>query len=110
MMKAIVYDAPRKFSYRDVETPKINADEILLRVHACGLCGTDLHVHEGDFGPRFPLTPGHEFSGEMVELGSEVTGLKKGSAPPRRRLSRAANAFTVSAAMISCVKTSVASE
>ena len=77
-MKAIVYDAPRQFSYRDIETPKINSDEILLRVHACGLCGTDLHVHEGNFGPRFPLTPGHEFSGEIVELGSEVTGLKTG--------------------------------
>jgi len=77
-MKAIVYDAPRKFEYRDVEIPKIKPNEILLRVHACGVCGTDIHVHEGDFGPRFPLTPGHEFSGEIVELGSEVTGLKKG--------------------------------
>jgi len=78
VMKAIVYDAPRKFEYRDLAVPKIQANEILLRVHACGVCGTDLHVHEGEFGPRFPLTPGHEFSGEIVELGSEVTGLKKG--------------------------------
>jgi D-arabinitol dehydrogenase (NADP+) len=77
-MKAIVYDAPRKFQYRDIEIPKIKSNEILLRVQACGVCGTDIHVHEGDFGPRFPLTPGHEFSGEIVELGSEVTGLKKG--------------------------------
>ncbi|MBV9273373.1 MAG: zinc-dependent alcohol dehydrogenase family protein [Verrucomicrobia bacterium] len=77
-MKAIVYDAPRKFEYRDVDTPKIRPNEVLLRVHACGVCGTDLHVHEGEFGPRFPLTPGHEFSGEIVELGSEVTGLNKG--------------------------------
>ena len=77
-MKAIVYDAPRQFTYRDIDTPKISSDEVLLRVHACGLCGTDLHVHEGNFGPRFPLTPGHEFSGEIVELGSEVTGLKTG--------------------------------
>src|SRR6516162_17240 len=78
VMKAIVYDAPRKFEYRDVDIPQIQPNEILLRVHACGVCGTDLHVHEGEFGPRFPLTPGHEFSGEIVELGSEVTGLKKG--------------------------------
>jgi D-arabinitol dehydrogenase (NADP+) len=77
-MKAIVYEAPRKFEYRDIEVPKIQPDEVLLRVHACGLCGTDLHVHEGEFGPRFPLTPGHEFSGEIVELGSEATGLRKG--------------------------------
>jgi D-arabinitol dehydrogenase (NADP+) len=78
LMKAIVYDAPRKFEYRDIPVPEIRPDEILLRVHACGVCGTDLHVHEGEFGPRFPLTPGHEFSGEIVELGSAVTGLKKG--------------------------------
>ena len=77
-MKAIVYDAPRKFEYRDIAVPKIQPNEILLRVHACGVCGTDLHVHEGEFGPRFPLTPGHEFSGEIVELGSGVTGLQKG--------------------------------
>jgi D-arabinitol dehydrogenase (NADP+) len=68
-MKAIVYDAPRKFTYRDVEVPAIAPDEILLRVDACGLCGTDLHVHEGEFGARFPLIPGHEFSGEIVEVG-----------------------------------------
>jgi len=73
-MKAIVYDAPREFVYRDIPVPEIQANEILLRVHACGVCGTDLHVHEGEFGPRFPLTPGHEFSGEIVELGSGVTG------------------------------------
>ena len=77
-MKAIVYDAPRKFTYREVDVPSIDPDEILLRVDACGLCGTDLHVHEGEFGARFPLIPGHEFSGEIVEVGSAVKGLSKG--------------------------------
>src|SRR5258708_13233117 len=76
-MKAIVYDAPRKFAYREVDVPSIAPDEILLRVDACGLCGTDLHVHEGEFGARFPLIPGHEFSGEIVEVGSAVKGLSK---------------------------------
>src|SRR5260370_12994886 len=75
-MKAIVYEAARQFTYRDIETPKIQPDEILLRVDACGLCGTDLHVHEGEFGPRFPLTPGHEFSAEIVELVPEWKGVK----------------------------------
>lgn len=77
-MKAIVYDAPRKFEYRDVDDPTVQADEVLIRVDACGLCGTDLHIHEGDFGPRFPLIPGHEFTGEIAQLGSEVTGLRTG--------------------------------
>src|SRR5258707_10713801 len=83
-MKAIVYDAPRKFAYREVDVPSIAPDEILLRVDACGLCGTDLHVHEGEFGARFPLIPGHEFSGELVEVGSAVKGLSKGQPPPPR--------------------------
>jgi D-arabinitol dehydrogenase (NADP+) len=77
-MKAIVYDAPRNFSYRDTADPRINADEVLIRVHACGLCGTDLHIHIGEFGPRFPLIPGHEFTGEITELGSEVSGFRVG--------------------------------
>src|SRR6266436_3102650 len=54
LMKAIVYDAPRKFEYRDIAVPKIQPNEILLRVHACGVCGTDLHVHQGEFGHDFP--------------------------------------------------------
>lgn len=77
-MKAIIYDAPRQFEYREVDLPKIEADEILLRVDVCGVCGTDLHVHEGEFGARFPLIPGHEFSGKIVELGSQVKGLQTG--------------------------------
>ena len=69
-MKAIVYDAPRSFSYRDVAEPAIEADEVLMRVRACGVCGTDLHIHEGEFAPRFPLIPGHEFAGEIAAVGS----------------------------------------
>ena len=77
-MKAVVYEAPRKFEYRDVDSPRIQSDEVLIRVDACGLCGTDLHIHEGEFAPRFPLIPGHEFTGEITDLGSEVTGFKNG--------------------------------
>ena len=77
-MKAIVYDAPRRFSYRDTANPTAKADEVLMRVQACGLCGTDLHIHVGEFGPRFPLIPGHEFTGEIVEVGADVSGLAAG--------------------------------
>jgi D-arabinose 1-dehydrogenase-like Zn-dependent alcohol dehydrogenase len=70
-------------------------------VDACGVCGTDLHVHEGEFGARFPLIPGHEFSGEIVELGSEVKASAKVSEQRRAQLKRAATAFTASVA-ISC--------
>jgi D-arabinitol dehydrogenase (NADP+) len=77
-MKAIVYDSPRNFTYRDVPDPKMESDEVLIKVHACGVCGTDLHIHEGEFGPRFPLIPGHEFTGEIVDVGTQADGLKKG--------------------------------
>ncbi len=43
-MKAIVYDSPRNFVYRDVPDPKMENDEVLIKVHACGVCGTDLHI------------------------------------------------------------------
>ncbi len=77
-MKAILYDAPRSFSYRDVAEPPVAEDDVLIRVKACGLCGTDLHIHEGEFGPRFPLIPGHEFAGEVAAVGSAVTDWRPG--------------------------------
>jgi D-arabinitol dehydrogenase (NADP+) len=77
-MKAVVYDAPRSFSYRETADPEPAADEALVRIHACGLCGTDLHIHEGEFSPRFPLIPGHEFTGEIVTVGDAVSGFHPG--------------------------------
>ena len=71
-MKAIVYDAPRCFAYRDVAEPVLGEDDVLIHVKACGMCGTDLHIHEGEFAPRFPLIPGHEFAGEIAAVGSAV--------------------------------------
>lgn len=77
-MKAIVYDGPRSFTYRDVAEPSPGDDEVVIRVHACGVCGTDLHIHEGEFSPRFPLIPGHEFAGEIAAVGSAVLGWQLG--------------------------------
>ena len=76
-MKAIVYDAPRQFKYKEVPEPEIQSDDVLVRIDACGLCGTDLHIHEGEFAPNFPLIPGHEFTGEIVALGGSVKGLRQ---------------------------------
>jgi D-arabinitol dehydrogenase (NADP+) len=77
-MKAIVYEAPEKFSYTDVPEPQIKPHEALVRVRACGICGTDLHIHEGEFLAEFPLIPGHEVAGEVAEVGSAVSGLSVG--------------------------------
>ncbi len=77
-MKAIVYDKPGSFTLADVPQPTPGADDVLIKVLVAGVCGTDLHLHDGEFGPTYPLTPGHEIAGEVVELGSSVTTLKVG--------------------------------
>jgi D-arabinitol dehydrogenase (NADP+) len=77
-MKAIVYDAPKQFQYKDVPDPEAGPDDVIVRIQACGLCGTDLHIHEGDFAPRWPLIPGHEFTGEILSVGSNIKDLKVG--------------------------------
>jgi D-arabinitol dehydrogenase (NADP+) len=77
-MKAIVYDRPQSFELREVATPEPGPGDVLIRVLVAGVCGTDLHLHDGEFGPTYPLTPGHEVAGEVVELGKGVTGIRVG--------------------------------
>lgn len=50
----------------------------MVAVKACGVCGTDLHIFEGDFPANFPLIAGHEFAGEVVEVGKSVKSVKVG--------------------------------
>jgi D-arabinitol dehydrogenase (NADP+) len=68
-MRAVIYDRPEHFEVREVPTPVPGPGEVLLKVLVAGVCGTDLHLHVGEFGPTYPLTPGHEFVGEVVALG-----------------------------------------
>lgn len=61
--------------------PKVEADKVLLRVKACGVCGTDVHIHAGAQGATDcnpPVILGHEFAGEVVEVGANVTRIKVG--------------------------------
>lgn len=74
-MKALVLDKYNELNYRDVENPKIAANEVLIKVKACGICGSDVHGMDGSTGRRIPpIIMGHEASGEIVELGSKVSG------------------------------------
>jgi D-arabinitol dehydrogenase (NADP+) len=73
-MRAVVYDRPGVFDVREVPIPRPAAGEVLLAVQAAGVCGTDRHLHDGEFGPTYPLTPGHEFTGEVIEAGSSDQG------------------------------------
>jgi D-arabinitol dehydrogenase (NADP+) len=72
-VKAVVYSAPREYEITEVPTPVPGPGEVRIRVNQVGVCGTDLHIHEGDFQAEFPLTPGHELVGWVDELGEGVT-------------------------------------
>ena len=78
-MKALVYHAPEDFEVKDIPVPGVNPNQVLIRVKACGICKTDVHIHRGRFIAEFPLTPGHEFAGEVAEVGAEVTDFKPGN-------------------------------
>lgn len=55
-----------------VPDPAPGPRDVLVQVAACGLCGTDLHIADGEFAPTLPVTPGHEFAGTVVALGTQV--------------------------------------
>lgn len=71
-MKALVLSEKGKLLLKEVETPAISPGEVLLRVKACGVCGSDLPRIFGDIAYFYPLIPGHEFAGEVVEVGGKV--------------------------------------
>jgi len=77
-MKAVYYEGPRNFSIADRPVPKINESEVLVKVAACGVCGTDQHIHEGEFISKFPSILGHEVVGQIVQVGSNVKNVKVG--------------------------------
>lgn len=77
-MKAIVYSEPRNYELKEVPKPQVKDNQVLIKVAACGVCRTDMHIHEGDFISEFPLTPGHEFTGEVCEIGAAVKDFKLG--------------------------------
>ena len=75
-MKAIRLNAPNDFEYTDVPKPAPAEYEVLCRVESVSICGTDPHIFQGDFPgfwpQNFPLIPGHEWSGVVVELGKKA--------------------------------------
>jgi propanol-preferring alcohol dehydrogenase len=80
-MKAMVLTRPRAGSLesRDIAVPSLSAHDVLVRVTACAVCRTDLHVVDGDLAePKIPLVPGHEVIGIVEQIGGEVTELAIG--------------------------------
>ena len=70
---------PKKLEIQDSPIPSFGKDEVLIRVKACGICGSDVHGYDGSSGRRIPpLIMGHEAAGLIEECGSEVSGFSKG--------------------------------
>ena len=76
----MVLERPReRLRPEDVSVPSPGPGQVLLRVHACGICRTDLHVVDGELTePKLPIVPGHQIVGEVVEVGSGVARPKVG--------------------------------
>ncbi len=70
---------PKKIEFRQVETPTPQKGQVLVRIRRIGICGSDIHVYHGKHPfTRYPITQGHEVSGEIAALGEGVTGLRLG--------------------------------
>jgi 2-desacetyl-2-hydroxyethyl bacteriochlorophyllide A dehydrogenase len=77
-MKAIVFTEPEKLAVDTVPDPTCAPDEIVIKIANSGICGTDIHIYRNEYLSDFPLIPGHEFSGEIVEVGKQVTDVSVG--------------------------------
>jgi propanol-preferring alcohol dehydrogenase len=79
-MRAMQLDAPRQpLQSKDLPIPAPAPGQVLIRMRACGVCRTDLHVVDGDLTQgKLPITPGHEIVGEVVEMGAGTTGFASG--------------------------------
>ncbi len=71
-MKAAVFYGAKDFRVEDIAEPKIEPTDILIKVKACGICGSDLHAYKEGVFSRPGFVMGHELSGEVVEVGEKV--------------------------------------
>lgn len=72
-MRAAVVHAPRQLTIEDVPDPVPRPGDVIIAVHANGLCGSDLHLYDGEWSTvSYPVIPGHEFAGEVVAVGRDV--------------------------------------
>lgn len=80
-MKSAVFYGKHDMRVEESPMPQVGAEDVLIQVKACGICGTDVHIYEGDKGAAEVTPPtilGHEFSGVVTEVGAAVTNVKVG--------------------------------
>lgn len=86
-MKSAVLHGVGDIRLENRDIPKPQSQEVLIKVRACGVCGTDNSLNKGDYPANYPVIIGHEFSGDVIEVGKEVTSLNVGdrvTADPNR--------------------------
>lgn len=77
-MQAVIFPQAERITVERVPDPTPARDEVVVQVSRCGICGTDVHIYRNEYMSDFPLIPGHEFGGVVVEVGSDVTDVKVG--------------------------------
>ncbi|MEM7602061.1 MAG: alcohol dehydrogenase catalytic domain-containing protein, partial [Verrucomicrobiota bacterium] len=78
-MKALTLTAYNQFEFGEAPDPEVGANEVLISVKACGICGSDIHGMDGSSGRRIPpIIMGHEASGEITAMGASVEGWSLG--------------------------------
>jgi 2-desacetyl-2-hydroxyethyl bacteriochlorophyllide A dehydrogenase len=77
-MKTVVIPQPNEISVLERDVPEPGPGQLMIQVMASGICGTDLHIYRGEYMGKYPVIPGHEFSGAVAAVGSGVTRFKAG--------------------------------
>lgn len=77
-MRAANLTGPRTVEIREAQNPSPDSDELLIEIEACGVCATDLHMYRGSLTTDYPVVPGHESVGVVVDAGTDVDGYSPG--------------------------------
>lgn len=77
-MKSVVIERPNEISLMVRDVPEPAPGELMIQVMASGICGTDLHIYRGEYMGKYPVIPGHEFSGVVAAAGNQITRFKVG--------------------------------
>ena len=106
-MRAVIWQAPGQLTITEAADPAPQHGELIIQVGICGICGTDLHIADGEFPPTpYPIIPGHEFAGRSwpVVAGFPATGRRVRGSPWIPRCSAATARRAASGAGI-CART-----
>lgn len=77
-MKAVILYGPGNMEVKEVPNVKPKKDEVLIKVKNCGVCGTDISLFKGNYPGNYPVIIGHEFSGEVTQVGKNVSNINIG--------------------------------